>query len=310
MTNKLAVVVFFKPTAMKRLLFLTFTIIILIVSFLIFWEFILPLLNPSNGRLSISTTEPGANVFFDGKEVGTTPFYSDHLRVGDHKIEVAAKSDPGFRFTTNTTLNSTTLSVLDLDLANTQAFSAGENLYFKEGLSGLSLLTRPEGAKITIDDKSVGSAPVNQSLDTGVHSLKVEKTGYLPREVSINSEPGYKLLALVYLSANPFETVTKIDSSSKASLFRITNSVIDLSSSYPDWVAGLKHAQSSLDELSTHFDFLIDPNGITYILNPTEWSNKKTVKSLVNIGYLTKKESDQVSSKAQTEWGKIKNEFN
>ncbi len=295
---------------MKKLIFLSFTIIILGVGLLIFWEFIIPLLNPSNGRLSISTTETGAKVFFDGKEIGTTPFYSDHLRVGDHKIEVGASNNQGFRFTTNTTLNSTTLSVLDLDLASSQTFSAGENLYFKEGLSGLSLLTRPEGAVVSIDGKSAGSAPLNKSLGTGVHTLKVEKTGYLPREVEINIESGYKLLALVYLSANPFEKITKIDNSSKASLFRITNNVVDLSSSYSDWVAGIKHSQTSLDKLSAQFDFLIDPNGVTYILNPTEWTNKETTKSLVNIGYLTKNESDQVTTKAQAEWLKIKNEFN
>ena len=150
-------------------------VIILIDSLPFCWELVLPLLNPANGRLSIQTPGNKAKVYIDSIEVGETPIYSDHLRIGDHKIELKSADKQSFRFSTNTTLNSTTLSILDIDLSSSQTFSAGEDLYFKEGLSGLSLITRPEGTTLIIDGKSIGKSPFNQSLSSGVHTIKVEK---------------------------------------------------------------------------------------------------------------------------------------
>ncbi len=293
----------------KQLLFVGL-IILITVGLLFFWETVLPLLNPSDGRLSIQTPGKKTKVIIDGKEVGETPFYSDHLRIGDHKIELLASEKPSFRFSTNTTLNSTTLSILDIDLSSSQTFSAGENLYFKEGLSGLSLITRPEGTTLIIDGKSIGKAPFNQSLSFGVHTIKVEKKGYLTREVPVNIEEGYKLSALIYLSANPFENLTKIDNSSRASFFQITNKYVDLSKSYADWAAGIVSTEQNFDSLATRFDYLIDPTGKTYILNETQWKNKKATKATINVGYLTKNQADKVTQKAQIEWDKVKAEFN
>ena len=293
----------------KQLLFVGM-VILLIVSLLFFWELVLPLLNPANGRLSIQTPGNKAKVIIDSKEVGETPFYSDHLRIGDHKIELKSADKQSFRFSTNTTLNSTTLSILDIDLSSSQTFSAGENLYFKEGLSGLSLITRPEGTTLIIDGKSIGKSPFNQSLSSGVHTIKVEKKGYLTREVPINIEQGYKLSALIYLSANPFENLAKIDNSSKASFFQVTNKYVDLSKSYADWANGIVSTEKNFDSLATRFDLLIDPTGKSYILNETQWKNKKATRAVINVGYLTKKQSDKVTSKAQVELDKIKAEFN
>ncbi len=295
---------------MKKLFFITFFALFLFVIFLIIWEFVLPLLQPATGRLSVTTAKEEAKVFLDGKEIGTTPFYSDHLRIGDHKIEVQSSKNPDFRFKTNTTLNNTTLSLIDLDLALSQIFSAGENLYFKEGLSGISLLSRPEGASVSIDAKASGKSPISQELKSGIHLIRVEKLGYLTREVPVNIENGYKLSALIYLAANPFEKIVKIDNSSKASFFKITNGFVPLYKSYPTWADGVKYTQASLDSTATTFDYLIDPDGKTYIPDQTSWEKKLAAKSTVNIGYLTKKESDSVSQKANEEWNKLKTTFN
>lgn len=292
---------------------ITSTIIffIFLVSFIfILLEFVLPGLKPNNGRLSVTTKGQTAKIFLDNKYIGSTPFYKDNLKVGDHKVEIQSSRGSGFRWKTNTFLNSTTLSILDLDLAENQIFSSGENLYFKQGISNLSLLTHPDKASVKIDGKAIGKAPQILNLSFGIHLLLIEKDGYLSRQVPINIESGYKLSAIIYLSANPFKEVTKIDNSAKATFFRITNDSIDLSKSYSDWAGGIKHVQDNFSASETRFDILIDPNGKVYILNPTEWQNKKQVKSPVNIGYLAKNGNDKINDSASKEWLKIKFDFN
>lgn len=294
---------------MKKLVSLALAIIFLVILLLAFSSVVLPLLRPSNGSLNVTAGSNQANVYMDGQLIGKTPLFMDNLRVGDHQIEIQAPNS-SFRWKTDTTLSSTALSTFDLDLGPNQLFSSGENLYFKSGPTELSLLTRPEASVVQIDSKDYGKAPLNKTLGNGVHILLVKKAGFLPRQVSINIEPGYKLSAIVYLAANPFEKVSKVDSSSKASLFTITNNFVNLSASYSDWVSGIKHIQKIFSESETHFDSLIDPNGKVYIVNQDSWKKKNTDKSLVNIGYLAKKTDENLAPKAQVEWDKIKAAFN
>lgn len=295
---------------MKKLVSIIIFFCFFAIFVLILLEFILPILKPNNGRLSIVTKGTQAKIFLDNKYVGNTPFYKEDLKIGDHKVEIQLSKGSNFSWNTNTFLNSTTLSVIDLDLAGNQTFTAGENLYFKQGISNLSILTRPESANIKIDGKTIGKAPQILNLNYGIHLLLVEKDGYLSREVPLNIEPGYKLSAIIYLAANPFLEVFKIDNSTKATFFRITNSKVNLSKSYSDWASGIKYIQGNFSGTETRFDVLIDPNGKVYILNPTEWENKKQGKSVVNIGYLAKNDNDKISNIALSEWSKIKDEFN
>lgn len=285
-------------------------ILVGIAVWLLLWEFVLPTLTLANGRLSINTNGVVSKVFIDSKEVGTTPFYSDHLRLGDHKIELRPETENNFTFTTQTTLNSSTLSVIDLDLGKSSLFSAGENFYFKEGLASLSLISHPEGATVTIDGENKGNSPANQSLEAGVHTIRVEKNGYLTREIPLTIKAGYKLSVLVYLAASPFESLKKIDHSTKTSFFVVSNNFVDLSRSFKIWADGVFSLQDSLDNTATKFDYLIDANGKVYVGNKTEWDNKKSTKSLVNVGYLTRKITDQVNETAQKSWEEIKKDFN
>ncbi len=294
---------------MKNILLLLFLALIGLVGYFAFTSLVSPLLQPSIGRLSVKATGEASQVLMDGQLIGTTPFYATNLRLGKHKIEVKPPKG-SFTWEANITLTKATLSVIDVDLGESKLFSAGENLYFRVGGSGLSLLTYPPGATVEIDNKDKLSAPFDKNLSKGVHTLTVKNSGYLSREVVINIEDGYKLSTTVYLAEDPFGKSSKIDSNNKASIFSVFNTAVNLSDSFEKWAAGIKHVQDSFTGGQTRFDACVDPNGKVYTFNQTEWDNKAATKSVVNIVYLARKDGDELSSKAREKWEAIKKQFN
>ncbi|HEY4695217.1 MAG TPA: PEGA domain-containing protein [Candidatus Nanoarchaeia archaeon] len=295
---------------MKKLLIFILASTALIFGFFIFNEWVSPLLKPATGRLSVDVANQKAKVFLDNNFLGTTPFYAANLRLGDYVIEVDPESSGQWRWKANLVLTDSTLSVVDIDLASSQLFSSGESMYFRSGEKGISVIVRPTDAFVAIDSQNEVKTPVNKNLEKGVHTLTVRKEGYLTRDIAVNIEEGFKLNVIVYLAADPFKGLTKIDNGAKASLFTLYNSEVDLSKSYEDWAAGIKHLQENFSGAQTRFDTLLDPNGKVYILDQTEWNNKVALKTVVNAAYLGKKENDTLTDKAKIEWEKLKKLFN
>ena len=274
---------------------------------LAFWRGLLPWLQPSTGQLSVSTPQQNATVFLDGKELGKTPFYSKVLKVGDHNLTI--ESD-GVSWKTKTTLTEGTFNTLDLNLSRIDRFTSGENLFFRTGQKSLTVLSKPEGAKVFLNNQEKGSTPLKLTPDNGVVTLTLKKEGYLSREITPNLVENYRLTANIFLAVDPFGTIKKLDSNPKATLFSIYNQSIDLSRSYSDWVEGLKFTQKQFTGAQTRFDLLLDPTGNTYVLNETEWKNKLATKAVANIGYLATKANDSLSDKANATWQTLKIQFN
>ncbi len=296
---------------MKLLLrFLTAIIVASLLTLFVF-DFLLPRLNPKIGQLSISVNGQKAQIFLDGRAVGAAPFYSKTLPLGEHKVAIKSSSNPtGYVWSTETTLSNSTISTIDLDLGPSQIFTAGEVLYFQPGATAVNIITTPAKARVVIDDQDRGESPLSVNLSAGVHQLLVKKDGFLTRTVGINIEPGYKLMAKVYLALDPFTTITKLESTAKASFFLIRNESEDLSKDVSNWVSGLDFLQKNLPPAQTRFDALVDNSGKVYTLNQTEWKNKKQTQSVVNIGYLAKANETRATAAAQSSWVKIKADFN
>jgi hypothetical protein len=75
-------------------------------------------------------------------------------------------------------------------------------------------------------------------------------------------------------------------------------------------VDGIVFTQEQFNPVQTKFDVLIDLSGKLYILNKTEWENKKASKSVSNVGYLAKPTEKGLSTSANETWVNLKNEFN
>ncbi len=287
---------------MKKLIFLTF---FLIVSGIIFFLFIIPLLTPNNGQLSVTTKQPKVSVFLNGKKLGETPFSSKTLKVGDYDL-VLIKGVISWK--SKITLTSNTQSLVDADLSSATDFTSATLLSFTRGQKSLLVLTKPNEASVFLDHKDQGKSPQKYNSLSASH-LTLDKPGYLSREAEVSLQDGYSTESLVYLSVDPFGQVKKLEGDSKLSLFSLYNSVVDLSKDYSAWAEGVKHTQESFSGDQTRFDVLLDPTGKTYILYPEEWANKVTTRAVANIGYLAREESGQLTEAAKVSWEKIQTQF-
>lgn len=291
---------------MKHFLLVFSFLIFFLVGLFLLLNYVLPNLNPKTGRLSVNVLNKKADVLLDGKKIGTTPFQSSTLPIGDHKLEIIIPNSKIPKWKTNTTLSASTLSTIDLDLVSSEDFSSGESIYFRPGDKGATILTTPEGATILVNNKNVGNSPKNLQLETGMQTLTIKKEGYLPREVPITVEGDFKLSAQIYLAVDPFNKVTKLDSNSKVTFFALQNSYVNLAKDYKNWSEGIKHIQSTLGETQTKFDCLIDPKGNLYVLDSKTWTEKIKGKKVANVGYLVDSASTTPSEKASQEWREIK----
>ena len=115
---------------MNSLLKLTVVVIFLGVVAFISFNFIQGKLNPRIGQLSVNVSNQKAKVFLDDSLIGTTPLYAKNLPLGDHRIRIESEKNTSksFSWQTSTTLTKSTISTIDLDLAPSQNFSAGESL--------------------------------------------------------------------------------------------------------------------------------------------------------------------------------------
>lgn len=292
---------FGKLFRLTSILLLPLTVVFVLV------RFGLPSLSSNDGVLSVNTPFQSSTVFLDGNKLGTTPFFSKTLRTGDHTLRLESE---GTSWETKTTLSNTTFSTLDLNLSKNPSFISGESLYLRPGSKTLVVLSKPEKAKVLINNEEKGTTPLNLATPEGVILLTVKKDGYLTRELTPNVASDYRLTANVFLSVDPFGTVKKLDSSSKLTLFSLHNSFVNLSRSFDEWAEGLKFTQRQLNSADTRFDVLLDPNGKIFILEETEWRNKVATKAVGNIGYLATRANETLSEKALAEWEKLKSQFN
>lgn len=138
-------------------------------------------------RLQIRTTPPGAVVFINDEQVGTTPYSSD-LETGAYAVE------------------------LRLDGYETQsrevAIVAGEPRILQVELQPLaapgllSLELNVEGAEVYVDNELAGTTPLDSplSLPVGGHRLRVQREGYQPWNDDIVMESNQQITADVTLA--------------------------------------------------------------------------------------------------------------
>ena len=130
------------------------------------------------GSIVVSTTPPGATATINGEGVSdrcrptTCSFkklgpgdYRIRVELADHKtVEFAQHLDPGEHLARTVPLEHET--------------------------STLTVLTIPEGARVSLDDKQEGVTPFSRSIETGVRRvLRVEGEGYLPYEEVLTIAP-------------------------------------------------------------------------------------------------------------------------
>lgn len=132
------------------------------------------------GILRISSVPRGGIVKIQGREYGETPLETE-LGVGTYDVSIIKK---GYKpHHEKITIRKRKISHIRVGLKKIAPPSP---------VGTLSLTSIPERAKIFVDGKYVGIAPLSLRLSSGQHRLKVRKRGFEVYKESIHIQPGGK----------------------------------------------------------------------------------------------------------------------
>ncbi|OQC44462.1 MAG: PEGA domain protein [Bacteroidetes bacterium ADurb.Bin028] len=119
---------------------------------------------PITGTLSIIATNNnaiGADIFIDEILVGTVPLNNFTIQQGEHKLKVSKNGLVTF-------------------VQNIKIIGNQENSYpvLLDNLVSVKFASDPWGASIFVDDKFIGTTPLENKISLGAHNIRLEKTGY------------------------------------------------------------------------------------------------------------------------------------
>lgn len=125
---------------------------------------------PDRGRLLVRSVPAGAEVMVAGRPRGTTPAAVRDLPFGTYTVTVRRDG-----YTARSQRVTLTRSVPAREL--TLELSAAASASTRTG--SLSVETRPTGARLFVDDRMVGTAPIRvPELTPGSHTIRLELAGY------------------------------------------------------------------------------------------------------------------------------------
>lgn len=151
---------------------------------------------------------PEANVYVNDEMVGRTP-YTGEFKAGDVVVKLIplAFDSPRIPYEVNVKLTSGVNTIVKRTLGETELDSSGEIVSFEktnENKSAVAVVTKPDNSQVTLEGKPSEHSPVRFSdIEPGTYSLKVTANGYQERTLSINTEKGYTLTAIVDLAKLP-----------------------------------------------------------------------------------------------------------
>src|SRR3989344_9662616 len=140
---------------MKKILFFSLFLIstlVLIVRFSNQFSFLLGVQQRAGLRV---LSQPEAQVFVDGKEVGKTPFENTNLLSKEIDVKIISGN---LSWQGKTKLGNRTLTIINRELSKDTTASAGEILTLERGV-GVTVISSPDAADIEIDGKVYGKSP-------------------------------------------------------------------------------------------------------------------------------------------------------
>lgn len=187
---------------MKKLILIIIGLVLVIGGGVIFFTFGK---NQTKGQaiLKIDST-PQAQIFFDEKEIGTTP-YENKVASGEHTVKLVSETGNAITWESKINLQANLLTYINRELNENELLSGGEILVL-EKISGkkaeLTVISNPDQATVTFDGTDSGITPlVISDKEAGNYELTVSYSGYKSRTVKIKTTSGYKLNANFQLAS-------------------------------------------------------------------------------------------------------------
>jgi len=143
------------------------------------------------GSLRVQSTPPGARIYLDGNDVGTTPGMLGKLEIGEYNIVIVKDGYSSFSQTVRVSRNVT----------------GSVNAALTKEYGTLTVTSVPTNAAVYIDGVPKGTVSGSglrvSGLGIGVHKIRVAKTGYAPYEVEMTLESGEGNTLNAVLNAKP-----------------------------------------------------------------------------------------------------------
>lgn len=118
-------------------------------------------LQPIYGTVHATSTPNNVDVYIDGKKVGSTPFITQTVLIGEHKILF---SKDGYKSEEKTiVVNEGESNTLSVELSN---------------YCNIHLTSNPSFAKVYLNDEYKGMTPINIQTVSGMYNLRLEEKGY------------------------------------------------------------------------------------------------------------------------------------
>lgn len=154
--------------------------------------------------ISIFSIPTEVSVFLNGQEAGKTPFEDKNLEVKQYHIKLEKN---GASWQGNVKLSAGTVTVINRDLAFSQASAAGEILTLDKG-RGLTVISTPSSADVEIDGVNVGKTPVSVNSTAGEHTVLVSRPNYLNRSIKAILPEKFNLIISVDLALSEADLTT------------------------------------------------------------------------------------------------------
>lgn len=148
------------------------------------------------------TSNLKAKVFINEKQMGNTPYQDENLIEGEYLVKLlgdeatsSAKSWQGY-----VKLNGGTWSLVNRELGDSPTVSSGEVITLENG-NGVTVVSIPSGADVTVDGKIFGRTPLTISdISLGEHQFIIGREDYLKRSIRVNLVEGFNLTMNVDLA--------------------------------------------------------------------------------------------------------------
>lgn len=190
---------------MKKIIVYTLIIISVLILMLRSSSLIVDLLGvKQKSGLLITSTPTDATVFLNNEEVGKTPFEAKDLDVLEYNIKLQKDQSV---WQGSVKLNAGTVAIINRDLAADIPSSAGEVLTLKKG-QGITLISNPKNAEVTVDGNEAGISPLNINLKSGEHTIIIDHQSYIKRSIRVNLPDRYNLTIIVDLSLSEADLST------------------------------------------------------------------------------------------------------
>lgn len=160
----------------------------------------------ASSGINVLSLPAEAVVYLDNDEVGKTPYEDKDLEPKEYTLRIEKEK---LAWQGKIRLNAGAVTVINRDLAEDQASSAGEVLNLEKG-GGITIISNPDGAAVEVDGKPYGVTPISLKLDSGEYIINLSHPGYLKRSIRALLPQDYRLIisADLALSEADLTTVT------------------------------------------------------------------------------------------------------